>query len=165
MINLKTSRLVFRKFKDEDLEPLTALVTDADSMKFTGFKKSQSIERIQELLRKWQLEGEGELGVWAVECARSGDFVGWSMLKRTTSEASELGYMISVDQRRRGYATEIASALLDYALSTLKLSRVTATTSSKNIPSVKVLEKAGMRRVVEQARDEGVVCYEYRVGE
>ena len=135
-------------------------MTDADSMKFTGFKEPQAEARIRELLTKWQGEGGGELGVWAVDCCESGDFVGWSMLKRNNSKEPELGYMVAIDQRGKGFASELSATLLNYAFKDLKLARVTAITSPQNTASIKVLEKNGMKRVNEEICENGGVWYE-----
>lgn len=41
-------------------------MTDEETVKFAGFKKVQTKERIIELLAKWKIEGQQQLGVWAV---------------------------------------------------------------------------------------------------
>lgn len=56
-----------------------------------------------------------------------------------------LYWAISPAQRRRGYATEAAQAMVDYAFQTLKLKRVVATTSYDNVGSMGVMVKLGMR--------------------
>jgi ribosomal-protein-alanine N-acetyltransferase len=59
----------------------------------------------------------------------------------------ELGlfYAISPVQRRQGYATEAAQALVDYAFEHLHLKRVVATTDYDNPGSLGVMCKLGMR--------------------
>lgn len=46
----------------------------------------------------------------------------------------------------RGYATEAALALLAHAFGTLGLHRIVATCQPQNTPSVRVMEKLGLRR-------------------
>ncbi len=56
-----------------------------------------------------------------------------------------LFYAISPQHRRRGYATEAAQALVDYAFRQLRLKRVVATTGYENIASIGVMSGLGMR--------------------
>jgi RimJ/RimL family protein N-acetyltransferase len=61
-------------------------------------------------------------------------------------QRAELGYWIAVPRWGRGYATEAASALVDYAFGTLGLRRVVAHCLTRNVPSSRVMEKIGMQR-------------------
>lgn len=60
---------------------------------------------------------------------------------------TELGlfYAVSPAFQRRGYASEAAQAMVDYAFQHLNLKRVIATTGHKNIASMGVMRKLGMR--------------------
>ncbi len=64
-----------------------------------------------------------------------------------------LGYTVDPSHSGRGYATEIARALLDVAFTELRLHRVTAGCFAGNIASWKVMEKLGMRREQHGIRD------------
>jgi RimJ/RimL family protein N-acetyltransferase len=48
------------------------------------------------------------------------------------------------DQRGRGYATEAARAVIDYAFDTLQLGRIVATTEHDNATSIGVMQRLGM---------------------
>ena len=56
-----------------------------------------------------------------------------------------LYYALSPAHHRRGYATEAAGALIDYAFRHLHLKRVIATTAYNNAGSAGVMRKLGMR--------------------
>lgn len=157
---LQTNRLIIRAFKSEDLRPLTSLMTDADTMRYTGFKKPQTVERVEELLFKWRHEGKQKMGVWAVSTRDKDEFIGWVMLKPTINKTPELGYMIHRSHWGKGYASEAASGLLEYASNALSLSNVIAVTSANNIASMRVLEKAGMRKMTDVIREDGTISYE-----
>jgi RimJ/RimL family protein N-acetyltransferase len=58
----------------------------------------------------------------------------------------EVGWTISPAHQGRGYATEAASALMDFAFRTLRRHRVIATCQPENIASWRIMEKLGMRR-------------------
>ena len=59
----------------------------------------------------------------------------------------ELGYWIAAGYRRRGFASELARALLDRAFSTGAVQLVEAWARTGNIASQRVLRRAGFRRV------------------
>ena len=58
----------------------------------------------------------------------------------------DLGYELSPEHWGRGYATEAARAMVDFAFSELQLHRVWAECVPENTASRRVLEKLGMRR-------------------
>ena len=60
---------------------------------------------------------------------------------------AEIGYSIVPEYRNQGYATETALYLIHWALRQRGIWRVTARCLDDNIGSIKVLEKAGMRRL------------------
>ena len=163
MTTIETERLRIRRFQSDDFESLVSLMTDAETMKFTGFRVPQAAARIRELLSKWEEEGLDELGVWAVEKRTTEEFVGWIMLKPTATETPELGYMLDRSQWGQGFATEVATEMLRYGFEVLRIPKIVAVTSPDNLASVRVLEKAGMRRSTEAGEDGGV-CYEIELG-
>lgn len=61
----------------------------------------------------------------------------------------ELGYSIVPEYRKLGYATQVAQALIDFAFTHPEVNATAAHTSVKNIGSMKVLERAGMKVVGE----------------
>ena len=89
--------------------------------------------------------GTGSLDV----CDGMGQFQGDAWRK---SEAL-LGYLIDPAHAGNGYATAIASALLDLAFDELGVRRVTAGCFADNVASWRVMEKLGMRREQHGVRD------------
>ena len=82
-----------------------------------------------------------------------------------TGEAGlvEIGYSIVPEFRGRGYATEVAQALIDYAFSHPEVSAVAAHTGVGNIGSIKVLERAGMKIVGEMEDPEDGRMWRWRL--
>lgn len=61
-----------------------------------------------------------------------------------TSTEFGLYYALSPAHQRQGYATEAATALIEYAFGELHLKRVVATTAYDNVASMGVMRKLGM---------------------
>ena len=59
-------------------------------------------------------------------------------------DEAELGYRLRQDAWGKGYATEVAAALLDKAFSELDVRVVWGATMALNLASQKVMEKVGM---------------------
>jgi RimJ/RimL family protein N-acetyltransferase len=72
--------------------------------------------------------------------------------------SAELGYLIFPAARGRGYATEAAAALLDWAFARVGVERVTAQIAPGNAASLRIAEKLGMRETA--AEDPGFRCFE-----
>ena len=64
-----------------------------------------------------------------------------------------VGYSINPKFQNQGFATEICTALIDYGINQLYLTKLYATCDTRNIASVCVLEKSGMQRVAHMIRD------------
>jgi [ribosomal protein S5]-alanine N-acetyltransferase len=58
----------------------------------------------------------------------------------------DLGYSILPSYRNRGFATEIAAKVVEWAIRHPKIREVTAQCLEDNLPSIRVLEKLGMIR-------------------
>ena len=77
----------------------------------------------------------------------SGQLVGHMVFHPWLGRAThEIGWVISSGHQGRGYATEAARALIDFAFCTLRCHRLVATCQPENVASWRVMEKLGMRR-------------------
>jgi RimJ/RimL family protein N-acetyltransferase len=59
---------------------------------------------------------------------------------------AQLGYIFDPAYGGQGYATEAVTAMVAYAFDRLGVRRITAGCFADNLPSVRILEKVGMRR-------------------
>lgn len=83
----------------------------------------------------------------AITTLKDGSLVGMIELSHlsATDRRAELGYWISPDFRRRGYAIEAARAMCDVGFHILRLHRIEAGALARNRASIRVLEKEGLR--------------------
>lgn len=90
-------------------------------------------------------------GVWVMIERESGSVVGDVGFIGPPDEngSIEVGYSVIPDRRRRGYATEAASAIVEWALSEPGVEVVVAGCDRDNEPSIRTLERLGFQRTGE----------------
>lgn len=95
-------------------------------------------------------ETEG-FGVWVMIEHDSGSVVGDIGFIGPPDEVGsiEVGYSVIPDRRRRGYATEAAGAIVEWARSQPDVRVIVAGCDSDNAPSIRILERLGFRRTRE----------------
>jgi RimJ/RimL family protein N-acetyltransferase len=145
---LETERLVLRPYNDGDLENLHALYSRPEVARWLYYEPSTLEQSREKLARKIAgnelTEGHGLSA--AVEL-RDGTYVGDGVLFYGSVEhkMAEVGFSFDPRHRGKGYATEAARALVDWAFSQ-GFHRVIGRLEARNIASARVLEKLGMRR-------------------
>jgi len=101
---------------------------------------------VQELLHDPAAVG---WGIW-ISVAREANVVVGDAGFKGRPDASgivEIGYGTAPVHRNRGYATEAVRALVGWALTHPEVERVVAECAPENAASIRVLEKAGLRRI------------------
>ena len=140
---LETSRLRLERPLEADGPALTGLWRDGRVQGFLGGVVSRRTagERFARVLAHWEDRG---YGMCAVRERSSGRMAGLCGLTDLGDEV-EVAYKLWPGFWGRGYATEAASACLDYGFGALRLERVVGVTQGANRASRRVLEKLGMR--------------------
>lgn len=139
-----------------DLEPLVSMMSNPEVMRGTGFREPQPRARVVELLESWHQPVSQPFGQWAVVSTTDHALLGWVMLKHRDSEHPELGFMFAQRIWSRGYATEVAQAMVTHAFTSLECPRLVATVHYQNAASIRVLEKVGFIR---QGADREILQY------
>jgi RimJ/RimL family protein N-acetyltransferase len=145
-MHLATPRLLLRAFTSADFEWIHPIASDPSVTRFTDWGPN-TVRDTHEFLREATTEGAGPDGyMWAVTLL-DGTGIGSASLHHSSAhhQRASFGYMLNPNQWGHGYATEVATAVLDFALDTLTLHRVEATCHPDNKASGRVLEKAGLR--------------------
>lgn len=170
MLQLSTPRLRVRLFKPDDAPALAAILTDAEVARYVPWDVPYSVERARDRIAKmagasFDHPPPGGL-VMAVERASDGVLIGDAMIKHEESAMAKpgeldprqgvIGYVIAREHQRQGFATELARALVDRFFASPGTHRVSAWCDARNSPSIKVLERVGMR--LEAEFKQGVWC-------
>ena len=146
---LRTERLRLRPFADADADALFALHSSARVLRYWDSPPWTERTRAERFLAvSRQLEEDGTGARVAMERRSDATFLGWCGLVRWNPDyrSASLGYCLGEGGWGDGYATEAASALLQWGFDTLDLNRVQAETDTRNLASARVLEKLGFVR-------------------
>lgn len=148
--NLYTERLLLRQWRENDLPLFAKLNGDEEVMEY--FPSTLTQEESDALADRIQRElNEEPYGLWAVEIKGGAPFIGFVGLHRPEFEAHftpclEIGWRLAKEHWNKGYATEAACRVLDYAFNTLHLPELVSLTTTSNTRSQKVMKKLGMER-------------------
>ena len=146
---IETERLILREWRDEDLVPLHAMNNDPIVCEFfPDFKDMQQARAFIHHSRDRDRR-HGYSFQPVIEKA-TGAFVGDIGLAKVEFDApftgqTEIGWMMQRAFWGKGYATEMAAALLNHAFTALKLQEVLAFTVPANLRSRRVMDRLGMR--------------------
>jgi RimJ/RimL family protein N-acetyltransferase len=145
---LRTQRLVMRRWQASDREPFAALNADPCTMRFfpATLNREQSDAMIGRLEERFEAQG---FGLWALEIAHSGEFIGFTGLNPLPSDVPgaggmEVGWRLARRAWHHGYATEAARAALDVAFGSLKMAEIYSMTAVLNEPSQAVMRRLGL---------------------
>ena len=146
---LHTDRLRLRQWRPADKEPYAALNADPEVMEYFPATMTRERSDAQVDLLAERINDNG-YGFWALELAATGEFLGFTGLNAVTFDAPftpavEIGWRLARSAWGRGYATEAATASLDYAFEELGLAEVVAFTAVGNTRSRAVMHRLGMR--------------------
>lgn len=141
---IETKRLIIRKFRPDDYTALYEYLSDERVVMYEPYEPYT----IDQARREAEYRSNSD-EFFAVTEKSSGLLIGNLYLGKRQFDCYELGFVFNREWQMCGYATEAASALLDYAFSALRAHRVMAECNSLNYRSHKLMERLGMRREAE----------------
>ncbi len=133
--------------RESDLDDWAAQMAHPEAMRFLGGPQGRAAawRHMATMVGGWHLRGcgffsvlekatgrwVGRVGAWFPE--------GWP--------GTEVGWGISAEVQRRGYATEAAAACIDWAFEALGWTEVIHCIDAENLPSIRVATKLGSRKI------------------
>lgn len=165
---IHTNRLILRPFTAADVDDVVRMCSDRGLYSMT-------------LNLPWPYTAESAEGwiaampehfaqrscfEYAVTDAATGELYGCSGFSNNKSRVGELGYWFGREYWGRGYATEAARALIQFAFDNVGLHRVYARHFACNPASGRVMQKAGMsfegtlkQHILKDGEYQDIVCY------
>ncbi len=142
---LTSERLGFRKWKTGDLEFAEKLWGDPLVTQFIDAREELTEA---DILNKLRTEiDRGDLHYWPVFNLSDSDFVGCCGLREYKAEERilEIGFHICSDKWRKGFASEAALRVIDYAFNQLWVNGLFAGHNPANKSSAVLLNKLGFK--------------------
>ncbi|WP_395639943.1 GNAT family N-acetyltransferase [Pseudolysinimonas sp.] len=151
MTVLEAPRLRLRPLTAADTDALLAYRGDADVCRYLPFPPMDAAEIARRLETQWfrtELAADDEHVTLGAELRETGQLVGDVILflKSRQHGNGEVGWVFHPSVAGQGYATEAATAMLDWAFGANGLRRVVARLDARNDSSARLCERLGMRR-------------------
>ncbi|RFA17275.1 hypothetical protein B7R21_00615 [Subtercola boreus] len=154
---IETERLTLRLLRASDAEDINAYQRLPEVVKFMFWEVRTLDETREHLARRLQttaLEADGDVLVVGVELSGTGEGLIPSrprligeitvFLHSLSNAQAEIGWAFHPDFQGRGYASEAAGRMLDWAFTTLGVHRVEAHLDPRNTASAAVCRRLGM---------------------
>ena len=146
---LTTARLTLRPPRPEDFDAFAGLLADPRAMDFIGGAQVPAVawRTFTQNAGQWAMSGYGFFLVWETVTdtlvGRVGTHmpVGWP--------GAEVGWAIAGEAHGKGYATEAATAAMDWAFNTLGWAEAIHCIDAQNEPSMAVARRLGSRALRE----------------
>jgi ribosomal-protein-alanine N-acetyltransferase len=146
ILPLLTDRLILRGFQPGDREPLHAILSDRDVIRYLPRSEPWPLEIVQKVMNRqaehWEIHG---YGWYAVECQADGELIGWCGLGYLDeTQEVEIKYLLKKSHWGLGYATEGARTCLDAGFQQLGLDEIVGLVFPENQTSRHVIQKLGL---------------------
>lgn len=145
-----TARLTLRPFRESDAPDVFEYASNPAFRKYApyipaGYSPFDAVEYVQERIDiDWSKQP-----TFAVDY--EGKVIGAVTIRVHADGGVEFGYGISGDYQGQGFATEAASAALDWTISNFGADSIYATADVLNHASLRVLEKLGLEPVEDES--------------
>lgn len=138
-LTIHTKRLYLRRVNDADWQDLYNCICDPDVTRYEP-------HLADEQRHQWVDNCIASDTFWAICLAETGEMIGNVYLGKGEQDNWEIGYMLSAQYQKQGYATEALGPLICRAFHIEGAHRVYAFCNPENAASWKLLERLGFRR-------------------
>jgi RimJ/RimL family protein N-acetyltransferase len=148
--SIETERLNIRKFSEYDAPVFFRYRTDENVYRYQGDGWADfSLEQARNFVAEQSLFEPGIPGTWfqaAIELREDKELIGDLGIHTFGREHAEIGITIKPSHQKKGYALEALLGLFDFLFGELKIYELKACVDTKNIDSINLLMKAGMKK-------------------
>ncbi|WP_231850339.1 GNAT family N-acetyltransferase [Komagataeibacter medellinensis] len=139
MLNIKTDRLILRRFREEDSSALYAYLHDPQSSCFFSLRLSDEDSALTEA-KKRSADDQ-----YVAVCLKKNDELIGDLFAMSEEDAISVGWNFNPRFAGQGYAFEAAHALFAYLFDERHARRLYAYVEDTNQPSQRLCQKLGMR--------------------
>lgn len=145
---LKTDRLILRKFTTADAAFMLELLNEPSFITNIGDKGVKTVDEAVSYIQTGPMASYQRLGfgVYLVGLKDTGAAIGLcGLIKRDELPDVDVGFAFLPAYWSKGYASEAASAVVDFGKREFGLQKIVAIARPDNSGSIRVLEKLGLR--------------------
>ena len=158
---IKTERLILREFSHEDFSVLFEILSDPETMQH--YPQPFNEERTKGWI-EWNLQNYKEFGfgLWAVILRETGELIGdcgLTLQMMDGDQLPEIGYHIHKKYWRRGFGSEAARAVRDWAFEHTEYDCLYSYMKYTNIGSYSTAIASGMKKVKEYPDEKNEISY------
>ena len=162
---LETDRLVLREYTQADFDGLYEILSDLETMRH--YPKPYDKAGTQRWL-DWSFDNYKNygFGLWAIELKETGAFIGdcgITMQKIDGETLPEIGYHIHKRYWRKGFGSEAARAVRDWAFQNTKFDCLYSYMKYTNIASYSTAAATGLRKIKEYPDEKDGIVYVYAI--
>lgn len=145
---IETERLLIRKWQlPRDSNDANAIYGDAQTMQFIpcgALEPEQTTRLVQRMIERDEEQG---YGIWPVVHKADHRVIGECGITQIPGHEPdiEIAWIFNRAYHGRGYATEAARGVINFAFSELRIARLYALIDRFNAPSIAVANRLGMR--------------------
>jgi RimJ/RimL family protein N-acetyltransferase len=147
-VDIETSRLVLRPFREDDLDAWASICSEPEVMRHASMAgapltREQSGVWLRSMQDHWRIHG---YGMWAAEEKETGCLIGRAGLQYPPGfPGTEVAWMLGTAHWGRGYAAEGARASVEYGFLRVGLVRLISLIFPENARSIRLAERLGER--------------------
>jgi len=148
MIILETKRLCLQQATSDDAKFILELLNDPAFIQNIGDRGLRTLEDARNYISNRLITSYKDygFGMYLVVLKNTGEVAGLcGLVKRDGLDDVDIGYAFLPRYWSKGYATEAALAIKEYAKDAIGLKRLVAITDPLNQGSIRVLEKIGLK--------------------
>lgn len=143
---LDTARLCLRKMTTDDAAFFLRLVNEPSWLQYIGDKGVRTLADARQSILDGAVSMQAQHGFSLYVCELKGSAVPigiCGLLKRETLPEVDIGFAFLPEFCGKGYASESATAVIDYATRKIGIKRLLAITSPENRSSIRLIERLG----------------------
>ncbi|MCW8332188.1 GNAT family N-acetyltransferase [Photobacterium sp. SDRW27] len=148
-MSIEGNRIILYRLKRSDWPLFKDLYTNPQIMKhvYEPFSDEVAKESFNDRLVPWCKQSDGWLS-FSIRSKQTNNKIGLIGLKITNHKhmIAEVGYLLCEQAQGKGFASESLDLIKIYAFKNLNINELTATCSTENVASYRLLEKLGFKR-------------------
>lgn len=150
-----TDHLVLRPMTDGDAPALAAYRSDPEQARYQSWETPYPVDSARALIAQMRQVRFGQPGTWlqvAIESA--GRLIGDVAVRVDGDDPrqAEVGFTLARDAQGRGFATQALRTVMTLLFTEHGIHRISADCDARNVRSVALLERVGMRREAHHRR-------------